>query len=159
MQYAYSSGGSANVAFESSMGMRVRNLSCSTPIIASKVNLLSGVVVEIIIGRVFCADLLASSEVHCAEDDFPSEIHGVPELHVVDAKGNAVLPELFDVRSMGGKCGEGVADLAKVNGQLMELLTRTKHMLDMVTAKAWSLDEPLGHWKKRGEKSSEVVGV
>ena len=79
VQYAYLNGWSANVAFESSMGMRVRNLSCSTPIIAGKVNLLSEAAVEIISEQVFCADLLAgSSEVHCAEDDFPSEIHSVP---------------------------------------------------------------------------------
>ena len=67
------------------------------------------------------ASLLGGCEVECAEDDFPGEVHGVPEFGVKEAEGCGVAPEGGDVTCVGGEGLEGGAGVcAEEGGELVE---------------------------------------
>lgn len=45
--------------------------------------------------------MAGSGKVEGTEDDFPCEVHGVPEFGIMKTEGDHVLPQLLDMSSMG----------------------------------------------------------
>lgn len=71
--------------------------------------------------KVFHALVACGGKVESTKDDFPCKIDGVPELRVVETKGDHVLPEFLDVSSVSCKnLKAGASRGTEIRGKLVE---------------------------------------
>ena len=108
------------------------------------------------------ASLLSGCEIECAEDDFPGEVHGVPEFGIKEAEGCGVAPEGGDVTCVGGEGLEGGAGVsAEEGGELVEFWAGREGLGDggVGVGGGEGREEGGGEGNEGGEERCDGVGV